>query len=243
MIILILMAGVGIVGIKFSTGTFSNVYVLHAVFDHTGHGLDDSSTVKIRGVNVGKVSTIKLLPDGHADVSIRVQRRVKVPTSTAVSAEPLSVFGPLYINIDPGPNEARGPFLAPGGHIAETTSPIELTDILNRVSPLLTAVDPQDLVTIFHNIAAGLDGLGPDHGSHDRQQLQAGRHARPSVAQRPSIPGRLGHPHERVFRPRPSHGVELPGPQRGASRHGVAGLTRLASCSMPRPGCQAISRT
>ena len=47
---LTMIAGVVTIGLKFSTGAFSKVYTVHAVFAHTGHGLDNFSTVKIRGV-------------------------------------------------------------------------------------------------------------------------------------------------------------------------------------------------
>jgi phospholipid/cholesterol/gamma-HCH transport system substrate-binding protein len=184
LITLILMAGVATIGLKFSTGAYSDVYTLHAIFGRTGHGLDNSSAVKIRGVNVGRVSTVKLLPDGRADVSLRMQHGVRVPDTTAASAEPLSVFGPLYIKLDPGAHESRGPFLAAGAHITDTTPPTEITDLLNQVYPILSAVDPQDLVTVFHTIAQGVDGLGPalgrtiDNGSKlvgliDRQSANA----------------------------------------------------------------------
>jgi phospholipid/cholesterol/gamma-HCH transport system substrate-binding protein len=164
LIALILMAGTIAVGIKYSVGAFADVYTLHAVFDRTGHGLDDSSTVKIRGVSVGRVSSIKLLADGRADVGLRMQHGVRVADTTVASAEPLSVFGPLYVKLEPGSHEGSGPFLPVGGRIAQTTSPTEVTDILARVSPVLQAIDPQELLTVLHTVAAGVDGLGPQIG-------------------------------------------------------------------------------
>jgi phospholipid/cholesterol/gamma-HCH transport system substrate-binding protein len=87
-----------------------------------------------------------------------------VPDTVLASAEPLSVFGPKYIKLEPGEHEGTGPYLGDGDTITNTRAPTEVTDLLAKASRLLDAIDPDELFTVVHTVAQGLDGLGPELG-------------------------------------------------------------------------------
>jgi virulence factor Mce-like protein len=157
-----LLASAAIVAVRYGTGTFSSGYQLVATFTRSSQGLDDQSTVKLRGVDVGTVERIRLRPDGRADVTLQMHPDAHIATTTAASIEPLSVFGPAFVNLHPGEGENEGPFLHDGGHLRSTTAPLEFTDVLNKVDRVLDAVDPDDLSTIFHTFADSVAGLGPN---------------------------------------------------------------------------------
>ena len=157
-----LLASAAIVAVRFGTGSFSGGYHLVATFDRSSQGLDDQSTVKLRGVDVGSVERIKLRPDGRADVTLQMDHDADIATTTTATIEPLSVFGPAFINLHPGRSETSGPFLRDGDHLRGTTAPLEFTDVLDDVDDVLDAVDPQDLSTIFHTFAESVSGLGPN---------------------------------------------------------------------------------
>ncbi len=72
---------------------------------------------------------------------------------------PISIFGPKFIDLIPGSGEGEGPFLADGDEIERTRPALELGDILGEASELLEAVDAQDVTTVLHTLAEGVDGL------------------------------------------------------------------------------------
>lgn len=156
-----------------------------AVFGHAGQGMDPRSDVKIRGVTVGGVQSVTLQPDGRAKVRFRVQKGVRIPTSAVARIEPVSVFGPKDLLIEPGTGEGTGPYLQAGGAVTQTKDPQDLSDTAWPAYRLTQAIDPQDVATVLHTFSQGLSGEGPalrrtiDNGSkliglaHDnRQQIR-----------------------------------------------------------------------
>lgn len=162
---LVLTAGLVTVGLNAAFGAYADTYELHAIFPRSGQGLDTSSTVKLRGVTVGDVTSIRLLDDGRAEVTLAIQQGVEVPDTVSAEAEPLSVFGPKFIRLDPGDHELTGPYLADGDEITRTTAPTEVIDILGEAAQVLDAVDAEDLRTVVGNLAEGVDGMGPRLGA------------------------------------------------------------------------------
>jgi len=134
---------------------------LQATFGRAGQGLDQQSDVKVRGINVGQVASVKLDRNGKVLVRIRLNHGIKAPTTSSLSIQPLSIFGPKFIDLDPGTEEGTGPYLADGATIAKTTDPQELTDIAQPTYNLLNAIEPQDVATLLQTFSAGLDGRGP----------------------------------------------------------------------------------
>ncbi|WP_241683747.1 MlaD family protein [Actinomadura sp. J1-007] len=95
-----------------------------ASFGRAGQGLDPGkSDVKIRGITVGGIDTVKLRRDGRVSVRMRVDKGVRIPATTSATIEPVSVFGPKDMALDLGPGELHGPYLPDGGTVAKTKDP------------------------------------------------------------------------------------------------------------------------
>ncbi|RAY16235.1 MCE family protein [Actinomadura craniellae] len=133
---------------------------LVADFGTAGQGLGTSSPVKIRGVTVGRVDAIDLLPDGRARVTLRIDPGTHVPDSVSATVEPESVFGPKFVGLAPGPREATGPYLADGARIAVTGESGDLNSLLTDADRTLAAIDPQDVAVIVDALGQGLGGQG-----------------------------------------------------------------------------------
>jgi phospholipid/cholesterol/gamma-HCH transport system substrate-binding protein len=118
--------------------------------------------VKIRGINVGGVDSVRLTSAGKVRIRIRLDRGIKVPDTASLAIEPVSVFGPKYIDLRPGAGERTGPYLPSGATVARTSDPQELTDIIQPTYELLNALDPADLNAILHTFAQGVNGRGPE---------------------------------------------------------------------------------
>ncbi|QXJ21660.1 MCE family protein [Actinomadura graeca] len=158
-----------------------------ATFGRAGQGLDPGrSDVKIRGIAVGAVDALRLGRDGRVTVRFRLDRGVRIPGTTVATIEPVSVFGPKDLALDLGEDEATGPFLRDGGHVARTRDPREPSDAAWPAYRLTRAIDPDDVATVLRVFAAGLSGQGPalrrtvDNGAvvvdatwRDRQAIRA----------------------------------------------------------------------
>ena len=66
-------------------------------------GLDAKSTVRLAGVRVGKVSKIRLSPDGKAVVDMDLDRDVDLRQGATASIANLGLLGEKYVELVPGP--------------------------------------------------------------------------------------------------------------------------------------------
>lgn len=157
---LLLFVGAVVIGAKVANGLLKNPYQLNATFAAAGQGLGDNSDVKIHGVNVGKVKHVRLVR-GRAEVRMDINEGEKIPVDSKAIIRPKTLFGEKFIDIDPGSNEASGPFLHDEGRIKNTLGGFELEKVLTDLYPILKAVKPDQLATIIGTLAAGGDGEGP----------------------------------------------------------------------------------
>ena len=149
-------------GVKYAFGAYEPGYDVTARFEGAGQNLDTESVVKLRGVDVGRVESISLDDQDRAVVRMQIEPDVEVPETAVAVIRPISIFGPKFVDLIPGPGEGEGPFLEEGDEIARTQSPLELEDILGNANELLEAVDPEDFTTVLHTFAQGVDGLGEE---------------------------------------------------------------------------------
>lgn len=160
-IAILLLLGSITVGIKGAFGAFDGGYELVGSFDAAGQGLLPGSDVKVRGVNIGQVASIELA-EGEALVKLRIKDGEAVPTAATAIIRPKTLFGEKFVDIDPGPTEASGPFLSDGDVIEDTQGGFELEEVLTDIYPLLQAVDPTELMTVLGELADAGDGLGEE---------------------------------------------------------------------------------
>jgi phospholipid/cholesterol/gamma-HCH transport system substrate-binding protein len=166
-----------VVFIEYGRGYYDGGYTIDAVFPASSQGLftDGGSDVKVRGLNVGTVSGIQLLDDGRARITLKLDDGVQIPDTAVASIEPLSVFGPKFVRIDPGAHEQSGPYLRPDDVITDTHTSVELVDTLDNATRLLDEVNPGELASILTAVAESVDGMGAEIGSSidDTGQLLA----------------------------------------------------------------------
>jgi phospholipid/cholesterol/gamma-HCH transport system substrate-binding protein len=159
-ITLLLLASLTIAGIRVANGALEPKYQLVARFSAAGQGLLPQSDVKIRGVNIGSVKSVRL-DRGRAIVRMDIHDAEKVPVTASATIRPKTLFGEKFVDIDPGPEEASGPFLHDEQEIAKAVGGFELERLLSDAYPLLKAIDPDELATILAELAKSGDGLGP----------------------------------------------------------------------------------
>ncbi|MES4792137.1 MAG: hypothetical protein C4321_03400, partial [Chloroflexota bacterium] len=149
-----------VLGVKVATGTLRPVYHLRATFSAAGQGLIRDSDVKIHGVNIGRVTRVRLV-GGRAEVTLEIRKGERIPVDASATIRPKTLFGEKFVDIDPGPRETTGPFLGDNGRIRHTLGGFELERVLSEAFPILKAIDPAELAVVLDTLAGSARGNGP----------------------------------------------------------------------------------
>ncbi len=91
-------------------------------------GLKTGDPVKIAGVTVGEVGGVTL-ENYQANLVLRIDQTVKLPTDTIASIQSAGLLGDSYVSLSPGANDEE---LAEGGKIARTEPAVSLTELIAK---------------------------------------------------------------------------------------------------------------
>jgi virulence factor Mce-like protein len=145
--------------LRFSDGDFSGDYPLEASFTSATHGLFPDAEVVYRGVQVGRVSAVRLV-DRRAQVAMEIDPGFRVPADAAATIEPVNVFGADEVSLS-FPAGSGDHALRPGGTIRRTSVDPSLNGLFQAAAPLLDRVDTTDLSTVLATLAQAAQGEGP----------------------------------------------------------------------------------
>ena len=157
--VIIALVGVTVVSIRASYGAFNSAYPLVGSFDRAAYGFGPNTEVDYLGIDVGKVTHIKLRPDHRVDAFLRVNSGFKVPEGTIARVHNRSLFGDPYIDLV-FPVAPSGRFLAKGAHIDVTSVDADTGDLIRNATPLLEHINGQDLLTLVNEIDVASRGEG-----------------------------------------------------------------------------------
>lgn len=141
---------------------------LHA--GHAGMQLSEGAEVKLRGVVVGEVRSIRA--DGSRailELALDPSQRPLVPADVTARLLPKTLFGERYVALL---SDSGGPSLQDGAVIEQdrTATAIELERVLDDALPLLQSIRPDRLAAVLGALAYGLEGRGERLG-HDLESL------------------------------------------------------------------------
>jgi phospholipid/cholesterol/gamma-HCH transport system substrate-binding protein len=129
-----------------------------------GASLPSNADVKLRGMIVGEVRSIKPGPNGVTmTIAMKPGAIKKVPRNVSAEIVPKTLFGEKYISLIP-PDIPSGETLQAGDNIAKAAVPIEVETLLNDLYPLLEAVPPAELSYTLTAVSTALDGRGEQLG-------------------------------------------------------------------------------
>ncbi|HZZ49021.1 MAG TPA: MCE family protein [Pseudonocardia sp.] len=126
-------------------------------------GLREGDSVRMAGVRVGRVDSMKL--DGtHAAVTMSIAANQPVFQNTGAIIRYQDLVGQRYVAMVPGAGPA-GP-LPDGGVIPlDRTQPsIDLSTLLNGFQPLYQVIKPAEVNQLSENLLQVLQGTAPDIG-------------------------------------------------------------------------------
>jgi phospholipid/cholesterol/gamma-HCH transport system substrate-binding protein len=104
-------------------------YSLYASFASVS-GLRIGNPVEIQGIEVGRVGRLKIDQEKQiAVVELKIRKDIKVYDDAGASVRTAGLIGDRFVKIDPG---GAGEILKPGGVITETTSPVDIEDLISK---------------------------------------------------------------------------------------------------------------
>lgn len=122
--------------------------------------LAQQSDVRISGVNVGKVQSIGLAPDGrHSLATVDIEDRYgPIPRGTRAILRTKTLLGETYVELTPGP--ANGPKLPDGATLplARVAESVQLDEIFRTFNPATRAAFREWM----QNAAIAIEGRGAD---------------------------------------------------------------------------------
>src|SRR5207302_1525316 len=126
---------------------------LNATFDDVT-GLLVNDNVKIAGVVVGKVQSIKVV-DGRAKVSFTVKKDLVLGSGTSAAVRWRNLIGQRYVYLYPDTKTVTR--LNSGDSIKSTTSVVDLGELFNRLGPIIAAIDPKMVNDFLDTVSQALD--------------------------------------------------------------------------------------
>jgi phospholipid/cholesterol/gamma-HCH transport system substrate-binding protein len=111
-------------------GVAAKGYKLTVDFENAA-GLEPKANVKMAGVPVGKVEEIRL-EGNRARLILRIDKGIQIPVDSMASIQTQGLLGEKYVEILAGKRSDQ--MLPPGGRIANTQPPLNLEEIVRKVS-------------------------------------------------------------------------------------------------------------
>jgi phospholipid/cholesterol/gamma-HCH transport system substrate-binding protein len=130
-----------------------------AVFNDAS-SLEAGDSVRVAGVRVGTVDTVRLRPDNTVLVSFGTDDDIVLTTGTRAAVRYLNLVGDRYLELVDGPGSTRT--MPRGSQIpAERTQPaLDLDVLLGGLKPVIRGLDPQDVNALTNSLLEIFQGQG-----------------------------------------------------------------------------------
>lgn len=133
-------------------------------FDDVGD-LQERHGVQVADVRVGTVADITLTNDFRAEVTLRLNKGVRVPKASKAVLRTTSLLGEKFVELRPLGEPDRGPFLADGDTVTQTEEAPELEFVAEEFAGVLAAVSADDVATMIRTGAEAFGGRQEELGS------------------------------------------------------------------------------
>ncbi|MEU6563830.1 MCE family protein [Nocardia nova] len=139
---------------QYRTGS-TNSY--SAVFTDSS-GVHSGESVRVAGVEVGKIRGVHLRDDQKVIVDFDADRDVVLTGGTKVAIRYLNLVGDRYLELTDGPGSTQ--VLRPGSRIplAQTTPALDLDLLLGGLKPVLQGLNPNDVNSLTWSLVQIVQG-------------------------------------------------------------------------------------
>ncbi|EKD38945.1 MAG: Mce-related protein [uncultured bacterium] len=108
--------------------TASSTYILKAEFDNVA-GVKKGASVQIAGVVVGEVADVALSGSESAILSLKIDKKVKVPVDSMASVKSQGIIGDKYIQLSLGSDATH---FMPDETLVETESSVDIESLISK---------------------------------------------------------------------------------------------------------------
>ena len=157
----IVIAFVVAVAVGLFRGDFTTSVPVTVVSARAGLVMNPDAAVKMRGVEVGKVDSIDVRPNGEAvlHLAMHPSQMALIPANVLVDIASTSVFGAKFVELVPPDNPSsehlRANQVLEGKHVT-----VEINTVFQQLTSLLSTIDPAKLNETLGAIASAVNGRG-----------------------------------------------------------------------------------
>jgi virulence factor Mce-like protein len=142
-------------------GGFSPTVPVTLLSERAGLVMNPDAKVQMRGVQVGKVSSIEELPDGRAAIHLAMDpsQLHLIPSNVLVDIAATTVFGAKFVQLlppaDPSPQPMGAGQVLDSRHVT-----VEINTVFEQLTKVLSRIQPDKLNETLGAIASALNGRG-----------------------------------------------------------------------------------
>jgi virulence factor Mce-like protein len=146
-------------------GEFTRSAPLTVISERAGLVMNPGAKVQLLGVQIGRVTAIDELPYGRAQLHLAVDpdQLRDLPANVNVNISSPTVFGAKTVQLVP-PVDPSAQRLAPGQTLQAEQVTVEFNTIFEKLSALLSAIDPTQLNQTLGAISSAMAGRGKPLG-------------------------------------------------------------------------------
>jgi virulence factor Mce-like protein len=128
-------------------------------------GLYRFGNVTYRGVQIGKVTDVKVVDGRRVVATLSLDTSPKIPASSVARVRSVSAVGEQYVDLVP-PND-KGPYLADGAVIkaGPEALPQQVGPMLDQLNAVVKSIPQQNISTLLDETYRAFNGAGYDFGS------------------------------------------------------------------------------
>ncbi len=134
-------------------------YSVQVTMPSTG-GLYQNANVSFRGVNVGKVTGVRLTEDGVA-ADLTIESGTDIPKNSAVAVRSVSAVGEQFVDFAP-PAEPSSDMLTDGSTVSTDDVPVEISAMLDQADALLADVSNAKVRAVMDEAFTAFNGTADD---------------------------------------------------------------------------------
>ncbi len=161
----LVIAGIVAVAVGLFQGSFTKTVPVTVISQRAGLVMNPDAKVKMRGVQVGKVSSIESLPNGQAAIHLAMDPSQLhfIPANVLVDIASSTVFGAKSVELVP-PAEPSAQRLHSGQTLQGQHVMVEINTVFQQLVSVLAHIDPPKLNETLGALAKAFSGRGPQLG-------------------------------------------------------------------------------
>ena len=162
---ILLVVVILVVAVTMFRGGFTETVRVTVLSPRAGLVMYPDAKVQMRGVTVGRVSSIDSLPDGQASIELEMNpsQLPDIPDNVAVEIASSTVFGAKFVELVPPQNPSPAPMHA-GQVLDSRRVTVELNTVFEQLTSVLSQIEPGKLNETLGAISMALSGRGDQVG-------------------------------------------------------------------------------